>query len=356
MFRKATLSPEGRKSVTLPPVSPEPGARSPSPTKQANSMGRHGMKPLPAYSKRTATTGPYNSAKLTKGARRADVIDYSFMDLTEIDKLPQTVPRNARPLVLRSSSNFDDTLDGANPLKAARESALKGLEGGRHNTGVTEKTADGFLVMKAGEHTYAFKDEQEARARARMMSHDRDLQRFMLDADGKLVERQRGLDEIASDNSSGIPRYHAASLRLDNNQLTNRALFDIAAIVSQVAVNPLQMLTHIDLSVNKLTAVPPLECFPIRTLNLHCNRIASMKDVDELRVLRATLRKLTLNGNPVQELVKHFKFTVLHALPFLDCLDDVRVTPKDREKITTFANMFASRGRSSLLPRAGSPT
>ena len=74
---------------------------------------------------------------------------------------------------------------------------------------------------------------------------------------------------------------------------------------------------------------PLLELQNLAILNLHCNKFSDMKAIAPLAKL-ARLEKLTLQGNPIEELVPGYRIKVLTLVPWLRQLDYITVTPKVR--------------------------
>ena len=135
---------------------------------------------------------------------------------------------------------------------------------------------------------------------------------------------------------------------------------EMQPVLMAVTVDPMRNLSVIDLSFNQLRRVPMLDGLPVHSLSLHGNLIEKMAEVAKLQVHHQTLRKLTLNNNPVQERTAKYKYAVLHTLPFLTSFDDSRVTTKDRERIAVFEELFVpakQRGttRRFLPPIASTP-
>ena len=125
-------------------------------------------------------------------------------------------------------------------------------------------------------------------------------------------------------------------LRLNNNALTELgALMDIVMTKFE---NPCQ-LAWIDLSFNELSNIHPVvtEFENLQILYLHGNLIKDLKEIEKLNVMKS-LRKLTLHGNPVEN-IKGYRLAVLTILPHLDNLDFSRVTKADRKTANTWASM-----------------
>lgn len=319
---------------------------------------------MPKFAQRTQRQGPYNARNLAAVVPRMAVLDFSFLDVENVDDLPALEPRHGVECRQRNSNAAGpaSSMRSGGPAGKGSDdpnpSASGAWEFGNAGTGKTEKTGDGVFVLRAGEETYAFRDEEEMQKTKGVFTNDPDANKYELDADGNLVAKKQSLIDLAAEQTK---RYHCNQLKLDNNKLSSAGVAALPTVLARLTVNPLINLTVIDLSFNQLTTVPALDAFPVHSLCLHCNAITTMKEIAKLQLLHKTLRKLTLNGNPVQERVKKFKYAVLHTLPFLQCFDDVRVTNKDRERIAVFEELFVpkqDRGttRKFLPPLSPSPT
>ncbi|KAH7491798.1 hypothetical protein PRIC1_002794 [Phytophthora ramorum] len=160
---------------------------------------------------------------------------------------------------------------------------------------------------------------------------------------GDDVETQPRLDALSSPTKK---RQTPVSLRVNNNKLSHlddmqdalRAVFD--------APGALQWL---DLSGNELTSIAPdvFSAYPdLFTLHLHGNQLSKYSDVDALAKWLPHLHSLTLHGNPLEER-KHYRNLVIAAFPNLKQLNFSSVTPGDRDKAETWANIYrnARKGR-----------
>lgn len=343
-------------SHNLPRLSPSPagdGAPSgaaaeeaPSPSSPVRSSSKLAVSGLPRYASRSEAAGPYNAKQLARTAPKHIVLDFSFLQLTSMDEVRGREPRAGVVFQRRAApkpSSDNQRVNRAEPRKEGVSADGTTWDfGDSDKRGKTEKTRDGYFVVRAGEETYAFKDEEELEQQQRLMQ--RENQRYTLDENGNLVERKITAKELAAMHALDLTtrRYHCSQLKLNNNLLTTSGLASFLSVVSTMTINPFEQLTILDLSFNKLTGTPSLEGLPLTTLLLHGNAIESLHEVTKLQALHATLRKLTLNGNPIQDRVAKFKWAVLYELPFLQHFDDVRVTDKDRERIAVFEELFVA--------------
>lgn len=317
--------------------------------------------PIAAPAARVTAPGQYNALRLAAVIPKHIPLDYSFMQLTDIHNLGLMEPRagqlarQKQTTKAARSSSLGPKQNQAKPSEGATADGTA-WDFGSSRDAKTERTKDGFLVVRAGDETYAFKDEEELQRQRKAMFEDDDMIKYELNDQGILVEKKRGKNELGE----GGKRYDCTSLKLDNNLLTSQSLQPLCAVVTRLVSSPFRSITSLDLSWNQITVLPKLDDFPLHTLLLHCNRIPTLAEVSKLQTLNRTLRKLTLNENPFQERVLKYKYAVLHQLPFLTFLDDVRVTDKDRQRIAVFEELFvpaAQRGTTrKYLPALQSPT
>ena len=142
---------------------------------------------------------------------------------------------------------------------------------------------------------------------------------------------------VAKDGDrSALPKgseLNACGLKLSNNLLTN--LDGLAEFLETVLDDPSE-LRWIDLSHNQLTSVDPvLFNYPkLSCIYLHGNQIASFKEVEKLSYME-NLAKLTMHGNPVEEL-PNYRLRVPAAISTLRSLDFIGITKLDRDKIDMF--------------------
>jgi hypothetical protein len=343
--------------VTHPPAgrdSSPPRVRSPSPERahgdagcanNSRSVSRLTGGPTPVYGERTEEHGPYNAKQLAAVLPKHHVLDFSFLDLEDSRAMMRLEPRAGKlhgaAKGQPASPSAKDAPRGPGKEAERREGATAdgtAWDFGGYKAGGTEKTRDGYLVVRAGDETYAFKDEDELERQRAVMKNDPDNLRYELDAKGKLVERKQTLEALAA--LTGHPRYHCSALKVDHNKLTSRSVIVLPQVLAVLTVGALTNLQSIDLSFNLLETVPNFSGLPLHTLLLHCNRIPTLAEAAKLQAMNKTLRKLSLNDNPLQEATKRYKYAVLHMLPFLTMLDEVRVTDKDRERMAVFEELF----------------
>lgn len=126
-------------------------------------------------------------------------------------------------------------------------------------------------------------------------------------------------------------RYKTASMLLNNNQLTG-GLEGIRMFVEKLFYQP-DALCWLDLSHNKLTDISEeLLTFPnLRTLYMHCNKLASLCAVQTLNQLPG-LRSLTMQENPVST-VHGYRISMIYLIPLLVSLDFVVVTSIERHQL-----------------------
>lgn len=311
---------------------------------------------LPTYSERVEGVGAYNQRGLARVSHRVHVVDYSFMNLKHPMAAVKLEPRKGTLVKIKKKAASPTSTEPQVARTESKPDLNNILVFGSDNTGKTQVTQDGFVVMRAKEETYAFKEN----AAGKLIAKDKDMHRFELDADGNLVERKDFVEDEAAPADAQL--FQCTSLRFDNNVFVANALNSLAYFAKKTLFKPELNLVHLDISCNGIEALPsPFPPWPLHTLLLHQNRIATLKQLNTLQALFGTLRKLTLNGNPVQEAERaRYKFKVLFILPFLTNFDDNHVTPKDRDALATFEQIFVpkpQRGttRRFLLPPVSPP-
>lgn len=90
------------------------------------------------------------------------------------------------------------------------------------------------------------------------------------------------------------------SIKLNNNELSD--VLDLFFYVSKMMPSPSVNLQWLDLSFNKIAAIPSSlnELYNLKCLYLHCNVLANPADVLILQE-NGKLKSLTLMGNPIEE-------------------------------------------------------
>ena len=302
-----------------------------------------------------ATPNPYATL-----ARLADVVDYSFLDLTDIAEIAEMVPRRGqlwmKPTAASIAAGIHASAAAAGTLPTKGGSgALFNASGQvvnqdweehiRGNNGRTRVTNDGVVVMRAKDETYSFRETSSLGIQDK--GDPREAKRFYLDEYGNLVERTLTLEEMSQDYVD--QQYLCTSLKLDHNAILSKSFEDAFRIVlAKRFYQPARNIVHVDLSFNKLTEVPHAlaSTLPLKSLLFHCNKVEDMMGLRNLHLLSTTLKKFSINENPLQaKMGRRLKPTVLYCMPFLECLDDVRVTKADKEQLKVFGDFF---GRSVL--------
>ncbi|KAE8896049.1 hypothetical protein PF005_g1571 [Phytophthora fragariae] len=153
------------------------------------------------------------------------------------------------------------------------------------------------------------------------------------------VDTSARRDASAGSNRTSKKRQVPVSLRVNNNKLSN--LDDMHEALHGVFDYP-GMLQWLDLSGNELESIPPdvFSAYPeLFTLHLHGNRLSKYSDVDALAKWLPRLHSFTLHGNPLEE-KKHYRNYVIASFPNLKQLNFSCVTPGDRDKAETWANIY----------------
>lgn len=137
----------------------------------------------------------------------------------------------------------------------------------------------------------------------------------------------KGMDRSTLPKGSEL---NACGVKLSNNMLSN--LDGLAEFLEAVLDDPSE-LRWIDLSHNQLTTIDPvLFHYPkLSCIYLHGNQISKFKEVEKLANLEC-LNKLTLHGNPVEEL-PNYRLRVPCSLHSLRSLDFIGITKLDRDKM-----------------------
>ncbi|KAJ4462866.1 hypothetical protein PAPYR_70 [Paratrimastix pyriformis] len=151
-----------------------------------------------------------------------------------------------------------------------------------------------------------------------------------------LNPQRRGRDEPEVAEKPLPKVYMATVLRLQNNEIPS--VEPLPQVLSFILVNP-AALTWLDLSFNALTTLDEeaFLCLPsLRTLNLHCNKIADYLELLKLQRL-PPLHTLTLHGNPIEQL--RFYRTFVVALLQTRNLDFSLVSNQEREKAKTWGRI-----------------
>jgi len=134
--------------------------------------------------------------------------------------------------------------------------------------------------------------------------------------------------------------YQAYAVKLSNNSLSN--IDGLMNILNIVVLKAYTMITWLDISFNTFSSIPAdLSSLPLQVLNMHVNKIASMEELTKLQPL-TTLRKLTLQGNPIESTTRNYKYHVLFLLPQVKSLDYATVTPNDMKTVESFRKFFVA--------------
>ncbi|KAK6172600.1 hypothetical protein SNE40_016223 [Patella caerulea] len=145
------------------------------------------------------------------------------------------------------------------------------------------------------------------------------------------VLQKKAIIPVKEDGKSG-----SRCLRLNNNALVDIKL--LSEICTNLFDNP-SALGWLDLSFNELVGIDAILCEfeGLEILYLHGNQINNIGEVEKLQSLK-NLRKLTLHGNPVEN-VKGYRHHVLALMPWLQNFDFSAVTKADRRTAETWGKM-----------------
>jgi len=128
---------------------------------------------------------------------------------------------------------------------------------------------------------------------------------------------------------------NSTCLRISNNSIST--LDGLPEVLDHVMDAP-EELSWLDASFNKLTSIEDIITqYPkLVVLYLHANCLSNIREVKKLAKL-PNLKKLTLHGNPLEEVNQGtYKMQVLAYLPNLRTLDFIAVTKVDRDKARTW--------------------
>lgn len=300
------------------------------------------------YGQRTRDASPYNASQLMHCVPKTLAVDFSYFGFTGAQEIVHHAPRSGVVFVRKQKEKEQSKAEGsaATPLgevirqKAeAANSMLFQFGDKKGSNGKTQVTDDGVVVIKAKDENYAFKETDQA-----VYNADKDMSNWVVDANGNLVRRKLTSHEEQLLLESKRTLYRCTSLKLNNNRISSLEKFERAMYLS--LFKPQLTLHVLDLSCNQLVELPVefLSAYPIHTVLLHGNFIASIEEVKRLLALTRTLRSLTLFDNPIQRAHgRRYRMLVLSALPCLTALDDVHVTTAERQKLETFVAVFAGK-------------
>lgn len=278
---------------------------------------RRTMKRLPARSEleRRQTdglllhwTGPhfvgFCTATATVGSRidnrmvALPVLDFSFCQLSSVREMIEKPPRDGKEI--RDKAVYLHYLAYAEAKARAEleqskrqqdeESRSRG-SAGRDNVIIKAKN-------RVGDEDHIVIDKNELLKGSKG--------NVALDARIELLEDAEA--EIRDDKS----RYACSGLKLNNNNIADAAPLEL--VCRLVIMNAFYFLSWVDLASNQITEVPDMSAFPIVSLYLHDNKIASLDKVKNLAHMKL-LQNLTLFGNPIQsDLPAKYKLPVLSLL------------------------------------------
>ena len=126
---------------------------------------------------------------------------------------------------------------------------------------------------------------------------------------------------------------YSRCLLLNNNQLTE--LDNLPMALKMILFNPF-LLAWLDLSFNMIEGLPPIfkTMSSLKILYLHGNQICSMDTLQNIKVLNKTLLKLTLHGNPIED-IKNYRLFLINMMTNVKELDFSLVTESER-KVASF--------------------
>ena len=295
-------------------------------------------------------TGPHFEKYCTPQAKHIDnramvlpVLDFSFCGIVRPREMLHKKPRDGKVIADKSvvvhylpdHGKKPDPKEGQDASKTAANTAAATDFGRKEEITIRAKNRDG---------------DQGAIV----------IDKKMLDSD--LASGKSGVGSLEDGEvavNEDRVRYAASGLRLCNNAIENAKELD--QVIRLSLFNAFYFLTWVDLSSNKLVAVPDLSQYPVTTLYLHDNKIKDWAELKKLADL-PQLHSLTLFGNELQEIApssRDYKFRALTAVKgpsrsakdmALKTFDHSVLSPSERTNVDRFS-VTHSAGRSRPASR-----
>eukprot|EP01063_Lacrimia_lanifica_P003972 TRINITY_DN12217_c0_g1_i1.p1 TRINITY_DN12217_c0_g1~~TRINITY_DN12217_c0_g1_i1.p1 ORF type:complete len:397 (+),score=199.85 TRINITY_DN12217_c0_g1_i1:73-1263(+) len=241
-----------------------------------------------------------------KNGQLAPVLDYSYRELENAKQIFYAMPRCGKRCTLQSYEEQREL-----EAKAKEEAALALAQAETESVLMNIKARN-----KQGEVVGAYSFHKVE----------------MLEEDEKDEEDDDGWGNIHKSSR----QYETTAVKLANNNIHNPLRIDEA--LKKLCYNAFYFLTWIDISSNKLQEIPDFSQLPLIILYLHANEIRNVHEVKKLRA-QEELQSLTLYGNPIQDTVPNYKYTVLNMLnqkgrPFtMKKFDFAVLTDRDHENM-----------------------
>ena len=234
-------------------------------------------------------TGPhfvgFCTAATTVGSRidnrlvALPVLDFSFCQLKDVRELLDKPPRDGKEIrdknVYLHFLAYAEAEARAQQEKARREQE----EEARARGGGAAARRDDVIIKaknRVGDEGHIVIDKNELAKGSRGSAS--------LDARIELLE---DAESVIRDDKS---RYACSGLKLNNNAIGDATALEM--ICRLVIMNAFYFLSWVDLASNQITQVPDLSPFPIVSLYLHDNKIATLEHVKELRNMKLLQKAL----------------------------------------------------------------
>lgn len=313
----------------------------------------------------------YSQSSISKSVPKTYVVDFSYLSVGRIADVLKTKPRSGTIYVKRESAAEQQQREAANKQSSAasfgdilKQQQMNDMkytfgEGQGRREGKTQVTEDGVVVIQARDENYVFKQTDDT-----VYQNDADMKNWEVGQDGELVRKKLTAKEELEAVEAKRTLYRCSTLKLNNNGMTS--LEQLSRALRLTLYRPAQHLAVLDLSCNALVSLPEEfgSEYPLHTLLLHQNKLTEVAEVKKLVSLSKTLRNLTLFDNPLQRNAigkcpdigtRRYRLLVQWILPFLTMLDDVRITPTDRDKLQPFMGMFLSKKERDILAAKTAP-
>eukprot|EP00659_Diplonema_papillatum_P005264 gene5264-8036_t len=206
---------------------------------------------------------------------RWPVLDFSYKHVDRVRELAVVQPRSGKKVVKREEPVEEKAVEEKlpDPVASTQQMVIKG------------KSRDGEQAA------YTFEKEEPNTEKEETADSD---------------------DEDLGFNREGLGMYETPAIKLCNNNLTSPFRLDEA--LKRLCCNAFYYLTWVDLSFNKLSAIPDLSQFPIVILYLHANNI---RNVNEDQVAHYKYTALNILHEKEQPwTLKKFDFAVLSSTDY----------------------------------------
>jgi len=277
----------------------------------------------------------------------APPLDFSFKSLKELKEILKEEPRNKgkrRPIIIEEDKKDDKKKDGKSSDEKKTEQTTSSVDQQAENEGEILEKPEGERAEEEQQEKPKEKEEPakqktqeihiipESHISTVIAAHNVSLSGVTKGLGGKNID-----DNKVNQTKQAKINLICASIVLSYNEI--RDLFDFKKIIDSVMYHS-DKLSWIDLSHNHLTSITEeFKLFPnLRTLNLHCNYINDLSEVQKLAPV-ASLKNLTIHGNAI-DTIPSFRLYIIGILPQLQKLDTVLISKKERDNGAVWKNSF----------------